>query len=141
MPTRNATATWEGGLRGKGSFTAESGAVDGAYSVGSRFESARGSNPEELLAAAQAACYSMALGLALEKAGFTPESVETHAACTVEKQGDGFAITTMKLRVRASVPGIDQAAFAGIADQTKDGCPVSRVMHGNLKLELDAALI
>lgn len=141
MPTRNATAVWKGGFRGgKGSFNGESGAVSGDYSAGSRFESASGSNPEELLAAAQAACYSMALSLGLEQAGFPPESIETHAACTIEKQGDGFAITTMKLKVRASVPGVDPALFAKVADATKDGCPVSRVMHGNVKLELDAAL-
>ncbi len=142
MPTRNATAIWKGGLRGgKGSFNGESGVVSGAYSFGSRFESATGSNPEELLAAAEAACFSMALSLGLENAGFTPESVETHAACTIEKQADGFAITTMALKVRASVPGIDQARFQQIAEETKEGCPVSKVMRGNVKLELDAALV
>lgn len=142
MPTRNATAVWKGGLRGgNGTFNAESGAVGGAYSFGSRFESAAGSNPEELLAAAEAACFSMALSLGLEQAGFAPESVETHAACTVEKQDGGFAITTMALKVRASVPGIDKARFDQIAAETKDGCPVSRVMRGNVKIELDAALL
>ncbi|MHB1223202.1 MAG: OsmC family peroxiredoxin [Gemmatimonadaceae bacterium] len=142
MPTRNATAIWKGGLRGgNGSFNGESGVVSGAYSFGSRFESAAGSNPEELLAAAEAACFSMALSLGLEQAGFAPESVETHAACTIEQQGGGFTITTMALKVRASVPGIDQARFQEIAEQTKEGCPVSKVMHGNVKMEMDAALV
>lgn len=141
MPTRNASATWNGGLRGgKGTFRTESGAASGNYSFGSRFESGGGSNPEELLAAAQASCYSMALSLGLEQAGFPPESVETHAACTIEAQGDGFAITTMKLKVRASVPGVDQALFNRIAEATKDGCPVSKAIKGNVKMELDAAL-
>ncbi len=142
MPTRNASAVWKGGLRsGKGSFKAESGAVGGDYSFGSRFESAGGSNPEELLAAAEAACFSMALSLGLEKAGFTPDSVETHAACTIEQQGDGFTITNMKLKVRASVPGVEDDAFQKIAAATKDGCPVSKAISGNVKIELDAALI
>lgn len=142
MPTRNASAVWKGGLRGgKGSFKAESGAVGGDYSFGSRFESAGGSNPEELLAAAEAACFSMALSLGLEKAGFPPDSVETHAACTIEKDGDGFTITNMKLKVRASVPGVEADAFQKIAAATKDGCPVSKAISGNVKIELDAALL
>src|SRR5688500_6487509 len=102
MPTRNASAKWEGGLRGgKGRFTGESGAIGGDYSFGSRFGDSGGTNPEELLAAAEAACYSMALSGALEAAGTPPESVETQAACTIEKVGDGFRVTTMKLVVRA----------------------------------------
>lgn len=141
MPTRNATATWKGGLRGgKGSFAAESGSVSGDYSFGSRFESAGGSNPEELLAAAQAACYSMALSLALENAGMTAESVETRAACTIEKQGDGFAITTMKLEVRATVPGADRDTVKELAEQTKDGCPVSKALLGNVQIEVDVTV-
>jgi osmotically inducible protein OsmC len=142
MPTRNATATWEGGLRGgKGSFKGESGAIGAAYSFGSRFESAGGSNPEELLAAADAACYSMALSAALEKAGTPATKVETKAACTVEKVGEGFKITTMRLTVRASVPNVDEAAFRRLAEETKEGCPVSAAFKGNLKFELDAQLV
>jgi osmotically inducible protein OsmC len=114
--------------------------VSGAYSFGSRFENAAGSNPEELLAAAEAACYSMALSLGLEQAGTPPTKVETHAAATIDKVGDGFKITTMKLNVRATVPGIDQAQFMKIAEATKTGCPVSAALAGNVKLELEAVL-
>ena len=140
MPTRKASAKWEGGLKGgKGSFSGESG-LGGAYSFGSRFESGGGTNPEELLAAADAACYSMALSAALEKNGTVPRSVETKAACTLEKVGEGFSITTMKLDVTASVPGLDDATFQKLAEQTKEGCIVSRVLKGNLKFELTARL-
>jgi osmotically inducible protein OsmC len=141
MPTRNATATWEGGLKGgKGSFKGESG-LGGSYSFGSRFENAPASNPEELLAAAEAACYSMALSAALEKNGTPPTRVETKAACTIEKAGEGFKITTMKLTVRATVPNVDQSAFQKIAEVTKDGCPVSAAFKGNLRFDLDAKLV
>jgi osmotically inducible protein OsmC len=140
MPTRNASAVWEGGLKGgKGSYRGESG-ISGAYSFGSRFEESGGSNPEELLAAAEAACYSMALSGALERNGTPPSRVETRAACTIEKVGDGFKITTMKLVTRATVSNIDAAAFQKIAEAAKEGCPVSGVLKGNVKLELDAAL-
>jgi osmotically inducible protein OsmC len=141
MPTRHATAVWEGGLaKGKGSFRTESGAVNATYSVGSRFEQSPGSNPEELLAAAEAACFSMALSLGLEQAGTPPTRVETSAACTIEKQGAGFKITTMKLTVSATVPGIDPAKFQAIAEATKEGCPVSAALKGNVVLSLDAKL-
>jgi len=141
MPTRNASATWEGGLKGgRGSFSGESGKISGAYSFGSRFENAGGTNPEELLAAAEAACYSMALSAGLEQAGKPPRKVETRAACTIEKVGDGFKITTMKLNVRAQVPGIDKDQFIQIAEATKTGCPVSGAFKGNVKLELEAVL-
>jgi osmotically inducible protein OsmC len=140
MPTRKASARWEGGLRGgKGSFSGESG-LGGAYSFGSRFEAAGGSNPEELLAAADAACYSMALSLALEKNGTPPQSVETQAACTLEKVGEGFSITSMRLDVTAKVPGVDDATFQKLAEDTKEGCIVSRALKGNLKFELTARL-
>ena len=141
MPTRTATATWEGGLKGgKGSFKGESGAIDGGYSFGSRFENGKGSNPEELLAAAEAACFSMALALALEGAGTPSTKVDTKAACTVEKQGAGFTITTMKLTVRASVPGIDDATFQKAVQGTKVGCPVSRALSG-VKIDVEAQLV
>jgi osmotically inducible protein OsmC len=141
MPTRNATATWEGGLKGgKGSFKGESGGINGSYSFGSRFESGTGSNPEELLAAAEAACFSMALAGALEKAGTPPTKVETKAACTVEKQDAGFTITTMKLQTRATVPGVDNAAFQKMVQATKEGCPVSKALKG-VKIDVDAQLV
>ncbi|MEO7216994.1 MAG: OsmC family peroxiredoxin [Gemmatimonadaceae bacterium] len=142
MPTRKASAVWEKGFRdGKGTFKGESGSVSGSYSVGSRFESAPGSNPEELLAAAEAACFSMALALGLEKNGTPPEKVETSAAATIEKAGDGFKISTMNLVVNAKVPGIDNAAFQKIAEATKDACPVSQALKGNVDIKLTANLL
>ncbi len=141
MPTRNASAVWEGGLqKGKGSFTGGSGKIGAPYSFGTRFGEEAGSNPEELLAAAEAACFSMALALGLEQAGTPATKVETKAACTVEKVAEGFKITTMKLIVRATVPGIGNDAFVKIAQATKEGCPVSKAIQGNVALELDAAL-
>lgn len=141
MATRTASATWKGGLKGgKGNFSGESGAVSGDYSFGSRFENAAGSNPEELLAAAEAACFSMALALGLEGAGMKPNSVDTTARCTIEKDGAGFTITTMQLEVVADVPGADRDTFKDIAEQTRDNCPVSKALLGNVKIELDARL-
>ena len=141
MPTRNASAAWEGGLRGgKGTFSGESGVIAGDYSFGSRFESAGGTNPEELLAAAEAACYSMALSGALERAGHTPERVETRAACTIEQVSDGFGITKMHLVVTARVPGMDRDEFKDVAEATKSGCPVSKALLGNVEIEVDARL-
>jgi len=141
MPTRNATAAWEGGLqKGKGSFSGASGKIGGTFSFGTRFGEEPGTSPEELLAAAEAACYSMALSLGLEQAGHPPTKVETKAACTIDKVADGFAITTMKLVVRATVPGVTNDQFMKIAQATKDGCPVSKAIKGNVAIELDAAL-
>ena len=141
MPTRNASAVWDGGLRGgKGSFKGESGTIGGNYSFGSRFtDGERGTNPEELLAAAEAACYSMALSGALEGAGTPATRVETRAACTVEKVADGFTITTMKLVVRATVPNVSADKFREIAEATKAACPVSKALTG-VKIDVDAAL-
>lgn len=140
MPTRTATAQWQGGLRnGTGSFKGQTG-LGGSYSFGSRFQDATGSNPEELLAAAEAACFSMALSGSLEKEGFAPTSIETSAACTVEKVGEGFKITTMKLSVQATVPGIDDEKFQAIAQATKEGCPVSSALKGNVQIDLTATL-
>jgi osmotically inducible protein OsmC len=141
MPVRNASAVWEGGLRGgKGTFKAGSGTVGGNYGFGSRFEEAPGSNPEELIAAAHAACFSMALSAGLERGGKVPTRVETKAACTIEKVGDAFRITKMRLVVRAKVPGLDQAGFAKAAEDAKNGCPVSNALKGNVAFELDAKL-
>jgi lipoyl-dependent peroxiredoxin len=139
MPTRNANATWEGGLReGKGGFQGESGEIGGTYSF-ARFGGEGGTNPEELLAAAEASCFSMALAAALEKAGTPSERVHTEAACTIEKVGEGFTITTMRLRVRARVPGIENEAFQKAAQATKEGCPVSRALTG-VEIEVEAEL-
>jgi lipoyl-dependent peroxiredoxin len=140
MPTRTASATWQGGLqKGNGTFKGQTG-LQGQYNFSSRFENGSGSSPEELLAAAHAACYSMALSLGLEQAGFTPQSVETKAACTVEKIGAGFKITRMHLTTRATVPNIDKAKFQSIAEATKEGCPVSGALKNNVQLELEATL-
>ena len=140
MPTRVATAEWKGGLKGgSGSFRGQAG-MSGSYSFGTRFGEEKGSNPEELLAAAEAACFSMALSGGLEKGGFAPTSVETKAACTVEKVGDAFRITRMQLTTTATVPGIDNAAFQAIAQATKDGCPVSNALKGNVQIDLEARL-
>src|SRR5258708_20375911 len=115
MPTRKATAKWTGGLKsGNGSFRSETG-LTANYSFGTRFQDAAGSNPEELLAAAEAACFSMALSAGLEKDGFTPTSVETKAACTIEKGGEGFKITRMDLTATATVPNLDNAKFHAIS--------------------------
>lgn len=142
MPTRNASAVWEGGLQdGKGTFTGESGGIGGAYTVGSRFQDAEGSAPEELLAAAEAACFSMALSGNLQRAGFTPRRIETKAACAVEKVGEGWKITTMKLTVRANVPNVDAAKFQELAMTTKDTCPVSQAFKGNVRIDVDAQLV
>src|SRR5215210_8965132 len=142
MPTRKATAVWEGGLKGgKGTFKGESGAIGGQYNFSSRFESGAGSNPEELLAAAEAACFSMALSGGLEKNGTPATSIDTTAKCTIDKVGEGFKVTKMRLEVRASVPNVDEATFRKIAEGTKDGCPISQVMKGNVPIELDAKLV
>ena len=141
MPTRKASAVWEGGLKGgKGNFRGESGGIGGSYSFGSRFEEGTGSNPEELLAAAEAACFSMALSGSLEKNGTTPTRVETDAQCTIDKVGEGFKVTTMKLTTRATVPGLDDATFQRIANDAKAGCPVSGALKGNVDIQLDAKL-
>ena len=140
MPTRKATAQWQGGLKGgTGSFKGQTG-LGGSYSFGSRFADAAGSNPEELLAAAEAACFSMALSGGLEKEGFAPTSIDTSAACTIEKVGEGFKITTMNLTVKAVVPGIEDAKFQAIAAATKEACPVSAALKGNVQIGLEATL-
>jgi osmotically inducible protein OsmC len=141
MPDRKASAVWEGGLKGgKGTFTGETGGISGQYNFSSRFEQGAGSNPEELLAAAHAACFSMALSGQLERNGTAPQRVETNAVCTVEKVGDGFKITTMKLTTRATVPGLDAAKFQELANAAVQGCPVSQALKGNINVQLDAAL-
>ena len=140
MSTSTAEAAWEGGVKGKGTFRAASGAFSADYSVPTRFEGKPGTNPEELIAAAHAACLSMALALALEKAGTPATRITTKADCTIDRVGDGFRITTMRLQVRGVVPGIDAATFNRAAEGAKQGCPVSNALVNNVKLELDARL-
>jgi osmotically inducible protein OsmC len=140
LPDRASSALWEGALRdGKGRMSIGKGAYEGPYTFASRFESGAGTNPEELIAAAHAGCYSMALSAELEKAGHKPSSVSTTATVSVEPSAGGFAITKIKLETRASVPGIEPAAFQRIADGAKTGCPVSKAL-ASVRIELDAKL-
>ena len=141
MPTRSASAEWKGGLTGQGTFKGQTG-LAGQYNFTSRFEEGMtGSNPEELLAAADAACFSMALAFALAKEGHEATSVQTTADCSIEKQGEGWKITRMVLRSRVAAPGVDPAKFQSIAQATKEGCPVSTALKGNVQIELDAQLV
>ena len=140
MPTRKADASWDGDLKGgKGTIKLGSGAWSGGYSFGTRFENAPGSNPEELLGAAHAACFSMALAAGLGKAGFQPQNVSTTADVSIDKVGDGFKITKIVLHSTARVPNIDEGKFREIANATKTGCPVSQALSAT-PIELDAKL-
>jgi osmotically inducible protein OsmC len=129
MPTRKAEATWNGSLKeGNGSFSGASGALKGNYSFGTRFEQSPGTNPEELIGAAHAACFSMALAAGLGKAGHNPRRVHTSADVTIDKVGEGFKITKIVLRTEGEVPGIDEKTFREFAEKTKTGCPVSQAL-------------
>jgi osmotically inducible protein OsmC len=139
MPVRTANAVWEGDLKG-GKGKMKFGGFDGPYSFSSRFENGQGTNPEELLAAAHAGCFSMAFSGALGKAGFAPKSIRTTAHATIEKVGDGFKVTTMELVTEGSVPGIDNAKFQEIAEGAKKGCPVSQALAG-VSISLKATLV
>jgi osmotically inducible protein OsmC len=140
MPTRNAEARWQGDLKsGTGTMKLGSGAYEGRYSFASRFESGTGTNPEELIGAAHAGCFSMALTGALNKAGFQPRQVHTVAKVHLEKQGEGFAITAIDLETEADVPGIDEATFRQQAEAAKSGCPVSKALVG-VSIRLNARL-
>jgi len=141
MPTSRASAVWEGKLKdGKGTFKAASGAFTGPYTFATRFEGKPGTNPEELIAAAHAACLSMALSAGLEKAGKAATRVQTEAACTMDMVNGTPTITRMELTVRGKVPGLDQAGFQKAAEEAKSGCPVSRALKGIAQMTLDAKL-
>jgi lipoyl-dependent peroxiredoxin len=141
MTISRASAVWEGKLKdGRGSFRGASGAFSAPYTFKTRFEGAAGSTPEELLAAAHAACFSMALSADLEKAGTPAVRIETEAACTIEMVNGVPTISSMALAVRGTVPGVDQATFATAAESTKQNCPVSRALKGNVRFTLEAAL-
>ncbi|HEV2490081.1 MAG TPA: OsmC family protein [Candidatus Acidoferrales bacterium] len=133
---RKASAVWNGSLRdGKGTISTESGVLSNTpYSFATRFESARGTNPEELIAAALAGCFTMALSAELGKAGITPESLETSAAVTLEKLEAGFTITKVHLDVSARIPNADQAAFDKAAQTAKAGCPISRLLKAEITM-------
>jgi len=137
---RKGSAVWTGGLRdGKGSISTASGVLkDTQYSFSTRFESGVGTNPEELIGAAHAGCFSMAFSAALEKAGFKADRVATEAAVSLEKVDAGFAITAVHLTVTGKVPGVSEAQFQEIAAGAKAGCPVSKVL--NAKITMDAKL-
>ncbi|MGQ0804929.1 MAG: OsmC family protein [Actinomycetota bacterium] len=140
MPERTATARWEGGLQqGKGTVRLGSGAFEGQYSFSSRFEEGTGTNPEELIGAAHAGCFSMALSAGLERAGHAPTSVETSARVHLEKAESGFRISRIDLNCTATVPGIDEAAFRDQAEAAKNNCPVSQALAG-VDIQLDAHL-
>ena len=141
MPTSQAMAVWEGKLKdGKGNFKAGSSSFSGPYTFATRFEGKKGTNPEELIAAAHAACFSMALSAGLEKAGKPVTRVETTAACTLEMVEGAPKITKMELKVRGRVPGLDQAGFQQAAEEAKRGCPVSKALAGIPQITLDATL-
>ena len=140
MPVRKAEAIWEGTLReGSGRVKLGSGAFEGKYSFGTRFEEAPGTNPEELIGAAHAACFSMALAAGLGKAGHNPQSIRTTADVTIDKVGEGFKITKIALKTEGVVPGIDQATFQDFAEKTKVGCPVSQALSAT-PMEVQATL-
>ena len=141
MPTRTADARWEGTLQeGRGTMKMATGSYEGPYSFQSRFEEGDGTNPEELIGAAHAGCFSMALSGALGKAGHDPESVETTAKVHIDKQGEGFKITRIELDSKARVPGIDQSEFEEQAQAAKEGCPVSQALTG-VEISLNAELV
>lgn len=133
---RTASAHWAGGLKdGKGTVSTASGVLkETQYSFATRFENGAGTNPEELIAAAHAGCFSMALSAELGKAGFTPTSIDTKATLTMDKTDAGFTITAIHLDVHAKVPNIDNTKFEEIANGAKKGCPVSRVLNANITM-------
>lgn len=140
MVTSKASATWSGKLKdGKGHYAAGSGTFQGDFSAGTRFEGKPGTTPEELLAAAYAACFSMALAAGLEKAGTPSTRIATQAVCTMDTVDGKPTVTTMKVETKGAVPGIDQAAFSKAAQDTKGGCPVARALAG-VKFEVQATL-
>jgi len=133
---KTASAVWQGDLKsGKGTISTESGALkDNPYGFNTRFEGAPGTNPEELIGAAHAGCFSMALSMMLGQAGLTAERINTTAEVTLDKDDKGFSITAVALTLKAKVPGTDNEQFQQIANQAKEGCPVSRVLNAQISL-------
>jgi len=141
MPTRNAEAEWKGSVKdGGGTVKLGSGAFEGPYSFKGRFEDGTGTNPEELIGAAHAGCFSMALSLMLTEHGHTPDRIHTTAKVHLEKDGDGFSIPRIELKTEAEVPGIEAQHFMEHAEQAKLGCPVSKALAGT-EILLDARLL
>lgn len=137
--SRTASAQWQGNIKeGNGTISTESGALkEQPFGFNTRFEQEPGTNPEELVGAAHAGCFSMALSLSLTENGFIASQIETSAEVILEKQGEGFAITTVHLSVKAKVPGIDAETFAALAEKTKKGCPVSKVLNADITLKAE----
>ena len=141
MAIRKAQAEWKGDLReGQGEVALGSGAYRGPYSFKSRFESGTGTNPEELIGAAHAGCFTMALTAALSQAGHAPARILTEAEVHLDRVGDGFQITRIDLKTQGQVPGVDGATFQSFAEKAKAGCPVSRALAGTV-IHLDAKLV
>ncbi|WP_417618505.1 OsmC family protein [Oceanisphaera sp.] len=134
---KTASAHWEGDLKkGKGTISTESGALkENPYGFNTRFEGAPGTNPEELIGAAHAGCFSMAFSMLLGEEKFTPDSIDTKATVTLDKQSDGFAVTAVHLEMTARIPGIDQARFDEIAGKAKVGCPISKLLNADITLD------
>jgi osmotically inducible protein OsmC len=141
MAKRTASAVWEGTLKdGKGRVKLGSGAFEGQYSFASRFEEGTGTNPEELIGAAHAGCFSMALAAGLTRAGFNPTRISTTASVSLGKVGEGFKITSIELNTEADVPGIEESAFLEQAETAKKNCPVSQALAGT-EISLNAKLV
>ena len=138
---RSGSAVWTGGLKdGRGTISTQSGALDAhPYGFASRFEGVAGSNPEELIAAAHASCFTMALSLILGEAGLTATRMDTSAVVSLEKVDDGFAITSSNLTLKAAIPGVEPAKFQELAEKAKAGCPVSKLL--NATITRDATLV
>ena len=141
MPIATAEAKWNGTLKeGSGTMKLGTGAFEGSYTFASRFETGKGTNPEELIGAAHAGCFSMAFSAGLGRAGFNPEYVHTKSKVTLEKVEGGFGITTIELDTEAKIPGIDEKVFQEQAEAAKKGCPVSKALTG-VNIKLNAKLI
>lgn len=136
---RSGSAVWTGGLKdGKGAISTQSGALSAyPYGFAARFEGQPGSNPEELIAAAHASCFTMALSLILGEAGLTAEKMETNAVVTLEQQEGGFAVTASKLTLKATIPGADDATFQELAGKAKANCPISKLLKAEISLEAE----
>ena len=134
---KTASANWQGGIKdGKGTISTQSGALKSApYGFNTRFEDQPGTNPEELLGAAHAGCFAMALSKELGEAGMTAESIDTQAEVTLDKADGGFSITAVHLTLKARIPGADRAAFEKAVETAKNGCPVSKVLNAEITLE------
>ncbi|MEA3541231.1 MAG: OsmC family protein [Pseudomonadota bacterium] len=136
---RSGSAAWSGGLKdGKGTISTQSGALDAyPYGFATRFEGVPGSNPEELIAAAHASCFTMALSMILGEAGLTAEKMETSAVVTLEKLEDGFAVTASRLSLKATIPGADDESFQDLAAKAKANCPISKLLKAEISLEAE----